>query len=253
MACEVATYRDDSMFAATPPLEALRLLLSHATEREPRGGTRGPKKVLLMDVRKAHLHAASEREVYVHLPPELKSQPPGKCWLLRRCLYGTRDAPVHWEALYTKELKTMGFRPGKASSCCFYHPSRGIRALVHGDDFTFVGADKELDWAQLQMQKAFLCKVEGRLGPEPGDTKQARILNRVVSWKKRGIEYEADPRHAEILVASLEVTQKEKVVSPGVKTRVEEYSDPLKMAPLGEQEAAAFESTGRSRQLPGSG
>ena len=33
VACEVATYRDDSLFAATPPLEALRLLLSYATER----------------------------------------------------------------------------------------------------------------------------------------------------------------------------------------------------------------------------
>ena len=122
VACEVATYRDDSMFAATPPLEALRLLLSHAAERGPRGGTRGPKKVLLMDVRKAHLHAESERTVYVHLPPELKAQHPGKCWLLRRCLYGTRDAPARWEALYTKELKAIGVSAWKSKQLLLLPP-----------------------------------------------------------------------------------------------------------------------------------
>ena len=101
VACEVATYRDDSMFAATPPLEGFRLLLSHAAASQ--GGST-PAKVLLMDVRKAHLHATPVREVYVQLPPELKARHPGQCWLLRRCLYGTRDAPARWEALYTERF-----------------------------------------------------------------------------------------------------------------------------------------------------
>eukprot|EP00969_Alexandrium_andersonii_P243270 10745730-Alexandrium_andersonii.AAC.1 len=65
------------MFAATPPLEALRLLWSDlATRRRGRGHGRhrGARKALLVDVRKAHLHAFVDEDVHVALPPEV-SQP----------------------------------------------------------------------------------------------------------------------------------------------------------------------------------
>eukprot|EP00969_Alexandrium_andersonii_P006992 305217-Alexandrium_andersonii.AAC.1 len=62
------------MFAATPPTEAVRLLLSDlATRRRGLvcGGRRGARKALLIDVRKAHLRAYVEDDVYVALPPEV--------------------------------------------------------------------------------------------------------------------------------------------------------------------------------------
>eukprot|EP00969_Alexandrium_andersonii_P043513 1907776-Alexandrium_andersonii.AAC.1 len=61
------------MFAATPPLEALRLPLSDlATRRRGRvyGRRRGARQALLIDVRKARLHAHVDEDVYVALPPE---------------------------------------------------------------------------------------------------------------------------------------------------------------------------------------
>eukprot|EP00969_Alexandrium_andersonii_P370975 15478485-Alexandrium_andersonii.AAC.1 len=73
------------MFAATPPLEALRLLLSDkATRRRGRadGRRRGARKALLIDVRKAHLHACVDEDVYVALPPEATQ--PGMCAKLCR-------------------------------------------------------------------------------------------------------------------------------------------------------------------------
>eukprot|EP00969_Alexandrium_andersonii_P172669 7633023-Alexandrium_andersonii.AAC.1 len=76
------------MFAATPFLEALRLLLSDlATRRRDRvcGRRRGVRKALLIDVRKAHLHAYVEDDVYVALPPEVAQ--PGMCAKLCRSLY----------------------------------------------------------------------------------------------------------------------------------------------------------------------
>ena len=97
--------------------------------------------------------------------------------------------------------------------------------MVHGDDFTFSGTGEALDWAQEQMERAFLCKVEGRLGDGPNNLREAKILNRVVTWKPWGIQYEADPRHGEILVRELGVQDKEKVVSPGVKWKIEDIED----------------------------
>ena len=53
------------------------------------------------------------------------------------------------------------------------------------------------------MHERFLMKVVGKLGPGEEDTQELRVLNRVLRWTEKGVTYEADPRHAEILVAGL--------------------------------------------------
>jgi hypothetical protein len=50
------------------------------------------------------------------------------------------------------------------------------------------------------MHERFLLKELGRLGGGKGELKELRVLNRVVRWTPAGLKYEADPRHAEILV-----------------------------------------------------
>jgi hypothetical protein len=49
-------------------------------------------EILVIDARKVYLHALAERLVYVDLPPEVRQK--GMCARLKRCLYGTRDAPA---------------------------------------------------------------------------------------------------------------------------------------------------------------
>ena len=58
----------DDLFAATPPLEALKLLLSVLTS------TKQSKtwKLDSIDVRRAYFHAPANRPLYVRLPPEDK-------------------------------------------------------------------------------------------------------------------------------------------------------------------------------------
>ena len=63
--------------------------------------------MLVIDARKAHLHAMAEREVYVDLPPEQKVR--GMCARFNRCFYGIPDASERWEALLAAHLKHMGF------------------------------------------------------------------------------------------------------------------------------------------------
>jgi hypothetical protein len=234
VAKEFADKRSDEFFAATPPLEALRMLLSHAATG--RKTSRGGRKVLVVDARKAHLHAPAERLVYVDLPPEVRQ--PGMCARLRRCLYGTRDAPARWEAFLASELAKMGFERGKASPCCFRHSTRDLRCIVHGDDFVFTGDDRDLDWAQHEMSTRFLIKVIGRLGGDSGDLQELRVLNRVLRWTRDGIYYEADPRHQEILVAQLAGSIKS-LSTPGAKERKEEEEAEEELT---EQEVSAYRS-----------
>ena len=62
-------------------------------------------------------------------------------------------------------------------------------------------------------ERALEVKFRGRLGPEQRDDKSVRILNRVVEWGPDGIRYEADQRHAEIIVRDLEIPANTKRVN----------------------------------------
>ena len=101
----------------------------------------------------------------------------------------------------------------------FFNEHRNLRLAVHGDDFTLLGLDDDLNWFRTEIKKKFGTKVRGVIGPEPNDDKCIRILNRVIEWTDQGIEYEADQRHAEAIVrdTGLEVSAKT-ATTPGVKS-----------------------------------
>ena len=195
VAQEVNLHADDSFYAATPPLEAKRLLFSNFSSRV----MNEKLQISFVDVKKAYFYGIPERTLYVRLPPELNmgKDVVGK---LVRCMYGTRDAGAIWENCYSSCLVNMGFIQGVSSPCCFVHPQWHVMVVVHGDDFTAVGSPEALDQYEVGMQKSFDCKLKGRLGTDPGDCKEMRVLNRIVRINDKGLLYEADPRHAEIII-----------------------------------------------------
>ena len=74
-----------------------------------------------------------------------------------------------------------------------------------------------LDLYEKGMTATFECKFKGRLGHGENDLKEMRVLNRIVRITKSGLRYEADPRHAELLAKSLNLTLCKPMVTPGVK------------------------------------
>ena len=54
---------------------------------------------------------------------------------LQMSLYGTRDAAANFQAEAKEFMRSIGFRQGKYNPCTFWHKERGLRTLVHGDDF----------------------------------------------------------------------------------------------------------------------
>ncbi len=229
---EIATYKSDDFFAATPPLEALRLLLSMAAS------SGNDIKVEVLDARKAHLHAFADRTVFVQLPPEETEA--GYCAKLVRCLYGTRDAPKRWEAYLSEQLVAMGFARGRASPCCYFHAALDVRCIVHGDDFVLTGRPQALDEVKAGMHARFLLKELGRLGGGQGELREMRVLNRVIQWTPAGLRYEADPRHAEIVVRG--VAGAERTLSaPGTSSK-EFEATPGEEDYLPERTASLFRS-----------
>lgn len=123
---------DLAFYAATPPLEAIRMLLSKHAHAKHGGAT--DIKLNFRCIKKAYFNALSTHEVYARVPREL-GIPPGTIGKLKRCCYGTRDAGMLWEEAYSKKLAAAGSTRGRASPCCVFAKSRRLAAVCHGDDF----------------------------------------------------------------------------------------------------------------------
>ena len=57
--------RDDALYASSPPLEALRLIVSRAAAHVDDGRRR---LIMMNDVRRSYLYAKMQRDVYIELP-----------------------------------------------------------------------------------------------------------------------------------------------------------------------------------------
>ena len=83
------------------------------------------------------------------------------------------------------------------------------------------------------------------LGPEPGDHRTMRCLNRVLRWQDADehgcerIEYEADQRHAEIIQSQHGLKANSKgVTTPGVNEKLK----PSDLFPIPERDVRPFRS-----------
>ena len=205
---------ETAFYAATPPLEAKRLLMSQWARERKRDGH--DIKLHCIDVRKAYFNARPKRSIYIRLPQEL-GLGRGVVGRLKRCIYGTRDAAALWESTYTNVLTDMGFTQGISNPCVFHHRAWGLALVAHGDDFTTLGPDWALDRYERKMQEAFDVELRGRLGIGPNDVRELKLLNRIIKVDEEGLTYEADPRHTELLARALGFENCGHVSTPGAK------------------------------------
>ena len=197
-------------YAATPPSESLKLMLHRLASNRK-------FKLLYADVSRAYFYAPAARPVYVQLPDEDKEPgDEGMCGKLRVSMYGTRDAAMNWANEYAETLRAAGFVQGKTSPCLFYHAGKDVAIMVHGDDFVAVGDPAHLAETEKALRDKYKIKTE-LLGSAKEDMKEVRILNKVVRLTDGGIELEADPRHAELIVRELGLDQCRPSKVPGVK------------------------------------
>eukprot|EP00973_Karenia_brevis_P066489 9242322-Karenia_brevis.AAC.1 len=117
-------------------------------------------------------------------------------------MYGTRGAAQNWQNCVNDTLVKHGFVQAKSSPCIFWHPSKNIATMVHGDDFVSTATGNALRWLESAIRKSFEITTTV-IGPEREDKKQVRVLNRTITYANGGIEYEPDPRHAELIVKDL--------------------------------------------------
>ena len=131
--------KHEELFAATPLLESLRLVLSHAVTGDE------PRELLIAHVSRAYTYADCTAEMYVKLCEEdiEDESDRGKCRKLVKAMYGTRPAALSWQTDYTNRLTAAGFIVGLPYPCVFHYAVRKLLVFVHGDDFVAAGPPRK--------------------------------------------------------------------------------------------------------------
>ena len=155
--------------------------------------------MMFVDVKKAHLVPVCEEDVYIDLPSEAGCAS-DECGKLVHWLYGCRKAGQAWEDHYSRILGEAGFSHRVGSPVAFHHKIREMWWVVHGDDFSFVGYDQDLDFIEGLLKQKYEVKIRGRLGPGQKDVQEIDILGRVLKYESWGCTWQADPRHRKMIL-----------------------------------------------------
>ena len=123
---EFADKRVGGLFAATPPLEALRFLVHEAATLEECGTggvwSQEEKVTMINDFAGAFFEAKAIRKICVELPEERAEFLGGRnVALLNRSLNGTRDAAMNWQEEVAKEMYQWGFSRGHYNPCLYIY------------------------------------------------------------------------------------------------------------------------------------
>ena len=77
--------------------------------------------------------------------------------------------------------------------------------MVHGDDFVTVGSSEQAQWLKERMEERFEIKTKV-VGNGEGESQEESVLNRMVRVTDEGWQYEADQRHADIILQAMRMS-----------------------------------------------
>ena len=130
---------------------------------------------------------------------------------------------------------------GRYNARTFYHPSKGLKCMVHGDDFVTAGDRKEAHWFKTELEKRFEIKTK-IVGGAQEESREEAVLNLIVRKTEEGWECEADKRHAEILIKAMSMEEGKAVTTAGEDAKdwkKEEEAQPLPKEQVTEYRALA--------------
>ena len=97
--------------------------------------------------------------------------------------------------------------------------------MTHGDDFVLTGPTEKLIEIERKMTNVYPIKAKII---SYGSSKSIKTLNRRLHWGERGIIYQHDPRHVDVLVKDLGLEHGNSVQAPAAPDAIEEEeSEPL--------------------------
>ena len=200
--------RMDELYANTPSLFCVKLAMLHAAQEGK------ARKLMTLDVKSAFLYGAARRTIYIELPSADSQSGGMKVGILRKALYGTRDAPQIWQHEIRRVLKKVGFRQSVSQPSVYVHDRRDIYLVVHVDDFLISGDQPSLDWLFNTLSSEWELK-RCVISSCPNDAHETSYLNRRLKWNLHNeISYEGDKKHSDRLLREWGLAKGKGVSSP---------------------------------------
>ena len=142
----------------------------------------------------------------------------GKVGLMKKSMYGTRDAACNWERDWQEHVKNWVFKWDSAQRICFTTKNTECRVTTSCSQ-----GHKEIDGERKMTNvHPIKAKVIGY-----GSSKSIKTLYRRLHWRKEGIVYQHDPRHIDVLVKDFGL-ENDSVQTPAtLDVTQEEESEPL--------------------------
>ena len=163
------------------------------------------------------------------------------CALLHKTMYGTQDASHVWQEHYSKKFIERGFVQGQAWTSVFQHPERDVTLLVHGDDFLVLGDEDGQKYLRDTLSEKYEYRCDDCIGPE--DNQRMTLLNRIVTYHKDGsVSFEADPRHAEMIIRQLGLEGSKGISTPGEKKKLSDVVATSVLPPMNAERTTLFRS-----------
>ena len=200
-------------------------------------------KMIDADVSRAHFYATAFRPVFVKMPDEdFEDGDSERCGKLRVSIYGMKDAASNLSVECSDTLKASGYKKGIANPCISYHAEKDVAVMVQGDDFAVVGAEEHVADTGQTLGEKYKIKAQ-KIGGGPEDSNDIRVSNNILRCTKDGLELEADPHHAELVIPELRLESCKLCRFPGSKVdsvrRRDVEEEALAEAPLDDLEVEA--------------
>ena len=113
--------------------------------------------------------------------------------------------------------------------------------LVHGDDFLVLGDEDGQKYLKETLSEKCEFRCDGCIGPE--DNQHMTLLNRIVTYRKDGpVSFEADPRHAEMIIRQLGLEGSRGISTPGEKKKLSAVVARSGLPPLNPERTTLFRS-----------
>jgi hypothetical protein len=141
-------------------------------------------------------------------------------------------------------MTSIGFDAGGYNACTYFHRQRNLVSMVHGDHFVTAGEEEDAKWLECKPKERFEIKTHV-IGSKSTMSQEGKVLNRVLRRTPEGWEYEADPRHAELIIKSLNLEDSKPVSTAGEdekEWKIEEEAEKLEGQQATEYRALAARS-----------
>ena len=136
-------------FAATPPVEGFRFLLSRAMTGEKK---RDPQDELVIAV-----------AIRMQGDPSC----PSGIAMVNRAIYGTKDAAQCFDSYCERTMEKLDCNVGVFNPCLYTHLVKDVSVLRHGDDFATLSTHTQIAEFKEDLSKHLLVKHIAALGARP--------------------------------------------------------------------------------------